>query len=264
MNAPPEYFKAGEKFRTAKTNEERIVALEEMIRVLPKHKGCENQLAQLKAKLAKIRKESAKQKKGARKIGVGKEGEAQVCLIGFTNSGKSSLLTKLTNAKPEISWHPYTTTKPEIGMLDYKGIKIQLVEIPSTFDPEYMSTARSSDAIVLVVRGKKEESRLKSLLDNSYVRVKSISVNPFAEPSEEIKEKIWKMLDFVIVYTKRNKSVSPMALKTGSTVKSFAERIHKDFVKNFLFARLWRKGIVKQVGQGYVLQNGDILELHMK
>ena len=180
VNAPAEYFKAEEKFRSAKIREEKILALEEMIRLLPRHHGSENLFAQLKSRLAKLKKEA--EKKGARKIGISKEGEAQVCLLGLTNSGKSSLLARLTNAKPVISEHPYTTLKPEVGMLDYSGIKIQLIEIPSTFDSEYLSMAKGSELLVLITRKENEKKQMKknktcencSLSIESFVKAESI------------------------------------------------------------------------------------------
>ncbi len=90
VNAPFEYYRAEEKFKSAKTKEEKIAALEEMVRMMPRHHGSENALAQLKSRLAKLRKEG--ERKGSKKTGIKKEGEAQVCLIGFANSGKSWLL----------------------------------------------------------------------------------------------------------------------------------------------------------------------------
>ncbi len=264
VNAPAEYFKADEKFQSAKSKEEKIAALEEMIRLLPKHHGSENAHAQLKARLAKLKKEGTK--KGAHKVGIQKEGEAQVCLLGFTNSGKSTLLTKLTDARPAIAEYPYTTKKPEIGMMDYKGVKVQLVEIPSTFNAEYMSIARSAEAVVLVIRNEHEKKQLIELLKDSFVRTKSIVVNPWEENANYIKEKIWQSLGLIVVYTR--KTETPMALPVGSTIKDFANKIHKDFVQNFRFARLWRtegsKKRMMQAGLDYVLRDNDIVELHAR
>jgi ribosome-interacting GTPase 1 len=269
VNAPAEYFAAEKRYQEAKSREEKIAALEEMIRLIPKHHGSEAALAQLKARLAKLKKETTA-KKGAAKKGVAKEGEAQVCIVGLTNSGKSTLIAALTESMPEISKHPYTTTKPVVGMADYNGVKIQLVEIPSTFDPEYISIVKSADAVVVVARNRQELNEARSILEKYYVRTKSVDVNPWEESAEAIKEKIWQLLDLIIVFTKRTfqksstKTVTPMALPRGSTVRDFARRIHKDFIANFRFARLLRAGMVKQVGLDYVLQNGDVVEIHAK
>jgi len=265
VNAPFEYYKAEEKFKSAKSKEEKIAALEEMVRLMPRHHGSESAMAQLKSRLAKLRKEG--ERKGGRKTGVKKEGEAQVCLIGFTNSGKSWLLSKLTSAKPDVSAHPFTTTKPEIGMMDYRGIKIQLVEIPATFDPAYMSIARTAEAILLVVRDDNERIGLEEMLREHFVRTQLVIANPLKERPEIIKEKTWSALDLIVVYTKsRSKPPQPMALPKRATIRQFAERVHKDFVRDFRFARVERdekgKKRIAQAGLNYILQDGDIVEIH--
>src|SRR5438876_8975714 len=113
INAGVEYFVAQKKYLEAKTREQKIVALEEMIRTAPHHKGSENLRAQLTRKLKRLKE--AKESKASRKeLSIPKEGDAQVCILGLTQSGKSSLLAKLTNARPEISSHPFTTQRPEI------------------------------------------------------------------------------------------------------------------------------------------------------
>ncbi|MBI4018169.1 MAG: TGS domain-containing protein [Candidatus Aenigmarchaeota archaeon] len=262
VNAPAEYFAAENRFQSAKSREERIAALEEMIRLLPKHHGSEQMHAQLKSKLAKLKKEAPAGRKGARKAGIAKEGEAQVCLIGLTNSGKSALIAALTQARPQVSHHPYTTTRPEVGMLDYRGVKIQLVEIPATFEPEYLSMVRSSDAVAVVARNPEELKQTEKILADNFVRIKSVAVNPWKESAAEIKERIWRLLGFIITYSK--KTGTPMALPRGATVRDFAERIHKDFVRNFRFARLLRSGMAKQVGLDYVLEDGDVVDIHTK
>ena len=268
VNAPVEYYKAEEKFKSAKNREEKIAALEEMIRLLPKHHGSENAHAQLKSRLAKLRKEG--EKKGAKKSGIRKEGDAQVCIVGFTNSGKSWLLSKLTSAKPEISSHPFTTTQPEVGMMDYSGIKVQLVEIPATFDAIYMSIARTCDAILLVVRDDNERVSLEEKLRDSFIRGQIVVANPLKELPEIIKEKVWSVLDMIIVYTKAKgkKAAAPMALQKGATMMQFAEKVHKDFVKDFRYARIERnekgKKRIIQAGLNYRLCSGDIVEIHTK
>ncbi len=259
VNAPREYFLAEERFQNAKTKEEKIAALEEMLRLMPRHHGSENALAQLKARLAKMKKES--EKKGARHVGVKKEGEAQVCIVGLANSGKSTLLAKLTDARPKISVTPYTTTRPEVGMMDYKGIKVQLVEIPSTFDPEYMSIARNADAILIAANNQKEEAIVEGVLKNNFVHARTMTAKA-SEDKERLKEKIWSSLSLMVVYTK--KTATPMALPNGADVKDFASRIHKDFIKNFRFARISRGGRIIQAGLNYPLQDEDVVGLYLK
>ena len=162
INATPEFFKAQRKYLEAKTREGKIAALEEMLREAPSHKGAEVMRMQLKQKLSKLRQQ--KKSKSSRKVLITKEGDAQVCILGLTQSGKSTLLSKLTNAKPEISSHPFTTTKPEIGTFDYEGVKIQMVEIPSSLKPVFLSIAQSSNGLVLIYNNSEELRELKSIL----------------------------------------------------------------------------------------------------
>ncbi|MFQ6010292.1 MAG: GTPase, partial [Candidatus Aenigmatarchaeota archaeon] len=111
-NVTIEFMKAKEKYQKARTREEKIAALEEMLSTIPKHKGTENMQAEIKSKLSKLRKMKAP-KVARHAFSLPKEGDAQVCIIGLTQSGKSTLLASLTNAKPKIAPRPYTTTKPK-------------------------------------------------------------------------------------------------------------------------------------------------------
>ncbi len=265
INATPEYFKAQEKFYNAKTKEEKIAALEEMIKTCPKHKGTENVLAQLKSKLAKLKKQE--EKKSARKsFAIKKEGDAQVCLIGLTSSGKSTLLNTLTNAKAKVSDVPYTTAEPEIGTLDYEGVKIQLIEIPSSFRREFMSIAQNSDGIVLVIKNKSDMNDLERVLHNFKLN-KPLCKISYDNNFGESKEKIWKMLGLMRIYTKeprKKPEQKPLVLKQGATVSDAVTRIHKDFLKYFRFARVWgsTKYAGEKVGLEHRLKDGDVLEVH--
>ena len=265
-NVTVEYIKAQGKYHNAKTKEEKIIALEDMIATLPKHKGTERLHAQLKSKLAKLRE--AKQSKAARRtIAIPKQGDAQVCIIGLTQSGKSTLLSKLTNAKPEISSHPYTTSKPQIGTCDYGGVKIQLIEIPSTFQSHFMSIAQSSDAILGVYKNEEEKEQIQNILSTFRIK-KSVVWIQRGESIDEIKEKIWKILGLIRIYCKevgKKPETKPMVLKKESTVEDAARNLHKDFLKYFRFARIWgsSKFPGEKVGLEYRLRDKDILEIHI-
>src|SRR3989304_10596401 len=110
-NQSPQYQKAQANFLAAQPNDEKLRWLDEMIRECPKHKSAESMLANLKTRRKKLLEKIESQKKSGRgggKQGIKKE-ELQAVLVGFTNSGKSSLLSTLTNSMPEISQFPYTT-----------------------------------------------------------------------------------------------------------------------------------------------------------
>ena len=54
-NLTPQYMSAEQRFKQASTHEEKITCLEEMLRVIPKHKGTDKLQADLKRRLSKLR-----------------------------------------------------------------------------------------------------------------------------------------------------------------------------------------------------------------
>lgn len=63
-----------------------------------------------------------------------KTGMTTVCIFGFPNVGKSTLLSKLTTAKPEIKPYAFTTKQLNVGYLQEAHRKIQIVDTPGTLD----------------------------------------------------------------------------------------------------------------------------------
>ena len=169
INAGYEYVNAEKVYLNAKTLDEKIVALEEMIRVSPKHKGSKNLLAELRTRLKKLTEKKEKSKKVGKSTfkSIKKEGY-QVALVGLPNSGKSSLLAKLTNARPKISELPFTTKSPELGTMDYNGAKAQIVDLPSIGSESFdIGTVNTADCLVLVVQKLEDKEKIEPLLGKS-------------------------------------------------------------------------------------------------
>jgi len=288
INAGPEYFLAEKKYLEARTKEEKIEALKEMIRTIPKHKGTEKQLALLKKRLAKLKSQKSIKAKSKPKFSIRKLGAAQVCIIGLTNSGKSSLLKALTGKDVEIADYPYTTKEANVGMMTFGDVQIQLIEIPSTFALESMSILHTCDGIVALLDAKNPDEQRKELtriikernlsdkkilfvVNKSDLNIESNYLKVSAKEKiglEELKEKIWYNLDLIRVYTKspgKPKKIPPITLPRGSTVRDVASIVHKDFIKDFKFARIFNNtkfsGI--HVGLDYKLNDLDIIEIHI-
>jgi small GTP-binding protein len=121
-NLPPQYFDAEKNFREAKDPMEKIAALEEMLAIMPKHKGTDHLRAELRTRIAKLNQLAAK-KSGARRA-------AQVAVIGLPNAGKSQLIDTVTNASPPVAEYPFTTHSATPGMMEYENIKIQMIDTP--------------------------------------------------------------------------------------------------------------------------------------
>jgi uncharacterized protein len=278
-NVTFEYENAEKEYLHASTFSEKINCLKKMLTAVPKHKGTENLRNDIKRRISKykslVEREKKISKSGGRSESIKKEGAARIVLIGFTNSGKSTLLSKITNAKPLVAEYKFTTKKPKIGTLDYDGIILQVIEIPAITvnyldkekGPAYMGIVRDSDLIVIVNRTKTEVDLIKKELIDAGIKFKGILLN---SKDEKAKEKIWKKLGLVYVYTKspgKEKEYPPIALRKGSNVKSLANKVHRDFIKKFDYARVWGKGAKfdgQRVGLNHILKEKDIVELHLK
>jgi ribosome-interacting GTPase 1 len=157
-NLPPQYFETEKKLKTAKTPQEKIAILEELLSIVPKHKGTEKLQALLKTKISKLKSVAQKKASTARRSPiymVEKSGAGQVVLLGPPNSGKSRLVKSLTNANPEIGDYPFTTHLAYPAMMKYENIQIQLVDTPPiTLD--YMETwlpelIKGADGVLLIL-----------------------------------------------------------------------------------------------------------------
>jgi ribosome-interacting GTPase 1 len=324
-NLPPNYFEAEKRYREAKEPSEKVEALEEMLTIMPKHKGTDKLRADLRRKISKFKNQSQK-KKGASKrdsaYSIDREGAAQVIVVGPPNSGKSSLISVLTNAKPEVTSFPHSTWKPTPGMVPYENIQFQLVDTPPLtadyLEPLLGDLIRRGDIVVILIDIRngplKQFDDTFSLLQDlrifpdafpvpqdlkkpPFIKKMLVLVNKLDtltdEEDYEIFLELWetnlpclgistqtgKNLDnfvqliydlsnIIRVFTKapgkKHDSDHPFVLPKESTLEDLASKIHKDFVTNLKFARVWGKEVFdgQMVQRDHVLQDGDVVEIH--
>jgi hypothetical protein len=296
-NVSPEYMYAEKKYLSSKTDEERLLALEEMLKTMPQHKSAEAMRANLRTRYKKLKEklESKKQaRKSSSKPGIKKE-ELQACLIGFANSGKSSILASLTNAHPEISPVQFTTKKEMLGTLDYKGIKIQIVDMPA-LDSELFSQGitNTADILLIVITNPRELEQILPFLEkstgnkiiilnkidllneqekrkfSSFLQSKRYNFIIFSSISlenlEELKEKIFLGFNKIRIYTKqphKQPDSEPVIMPQNSTVKDVAEKIFHGLSEKVREARVTgpsSKFSNQKVGLEHVLKDKDIIE----
>lgn len=324
-NVTPQYRRAEEAFKNATTTEEKIARLEDMIAILPKHKGTDHLFGDLKKRLAKLRKQAESGAKKARSgpiLGFDREGAAQIILVGAPNSGKSSILDTLTKAKPDVADYPFTTHHPRPGMIPHEDIQIQLVDTPpvtgDAMPMHVMSLVQGSNAVILVADLSSDllledvETVLNAFTSRGVDFVRKLPAEPeigrrslralvFAtkrdapaadERLELLREMIgesleivpvslrdpecvaglpgflFRFLDIIRVYSKtpgkKPELERPFTLFGGQTVEDVCALVHKDFVANLNFARLWRdKPNPITVSRDEEVLDGDILELHV-
>jgi ribosome-interacting GTPase 1 len=314
-NLPPIYHTLEKQLREAKDPQVKLEVLEEMLAIMPKHKGTDKLQADLRRRISKLRSGSAPSKaarRGAWVYRVERQGAGQVLLVGPANAGKSQLLAILTNAHPEVAPYPHTTTKPLPGMMLHENVQIQLVDTPPLVEgaQEWLgSMVRRATLVVLVLDGASPElldqmEKCSHLLAwagadplGGSLRQCIVAINKMDDPVsaenlsllnewsqgkvrlwpvsakekrglEPLREAVYGALDVLRVYTKtphHEPSLDePVAVPRGSTVEVVAETIHKDLAKDLLFARIWgsAKFPGQQVPKDYVVEDGDIVELH--
>jgi len=144
---------------------EKIREIEEEIKRTQYNKATEFHIGQLKAKLAKYKRELiAPSRAGAGKrsggFDVKKSGDATVAIIGLPSVGKSTLLTKITNAQSKAAAYAFTTLKCIPGLLEYNKAKIQILDLPGIIEGakdgkgrgrEIISVARSADLLLIML-----------------------------------------------------------------------------------------------------------------
>ena len=197
------------------------------------------------------------------------------------------MLNFITGVGTTVAPYPFSTKKPVVGMMDYFGGKVQLVELPAIVEgssdgkadgPQVLSIARNSDAIILVASDKNQEKVLVEELNKSGICLnkkqekkelkKSFTINAFEEQDlEKLREEIFSLLDKILIYTKKPGSKAdydmPFGLPLHSTTKDVARHLHKDFEKKLKFARVWgsTKFEGQRVSKDYELKNKDIVEI---
>ncbi len=321
-NLPPQYFEAEKTFRLAKTPQEKIVALEEMLAIMPKHKGTDHLRAELRARIAKLAQASGKKATLHRaSMVIEKEGAAQVVVIGLPNAGKSQLVSSITKASPTVADYPFTTHTATPGMMEFENIQIQLIDTPP-LAPQSIEfwlppVIRRADALLVLVdladaplsqmeaiTAELEKMRIgigvdktegesiliykkaliagnkidlaqarqnyPALLDRYKDQLPVIAISARAGTGlEELKLKIYQVLDIVRVYTQipgqKADLSDPIILSRGSTLEDAAASVHKDFRARLKYARVWGSGKHDgvMVKRDHILQDGDIVELHV-
>jgi len=160
-NLPPQYYELEREYKAERDPREKLRLAQELLTMMPKHKGTDKLQADIKSKIAKLKLQidGTQKKHGARTVEtydhIDREGAAQIILIGPPNSGKSTIVDALTKAKPLIGDYPYTTRIPLTGMTEYESVQLQLIDTPPIAD-DYMekflyNLVREADLVVVVV-----------------------------------------------------------------------------------------------------------------
>ena len=333
-NLTPAYKTAEAQYRLAREPSDKLDALKEMLRSIPKHKGTEHLQSDIKAKIKELREELAGPSRGGARTGpatvVRTEGAGQIALIGPPNTGKSTLHSMSTGSHTQIGDYPFTTQYPIPGMMSVRDIAIQLVDLPpiaAEHPVSWISSAlRSADGCLLVVDLSVPGCVERVVEVCDHLRERNVQLTPrwpsdgeeldehdvftkvlptllvaakadkdpdvdgdlaileeLAEVSfpclavsaethqglDELGEWLFEHLGVVRVYTKipgKDSDINrPYTVRHGATVLEVARLVHNEIAQEFKFARLWGAADfdAQQVGRDHVVEDGDILEIHV-
>ncbi len=284
-NASIAYALAQEEYFKASTPAERLAALKKMISTAPKHKSAEKLNAQLKRRLADLKKDIEKEKKAGKgkSFAIRKEGAATVVFLGTENSGKTRVFSQMTNSEYK-SENLYSV---QMKMIPYENVWLQGIDLPAIHTGfaespqagQIFGIVRMADMILLVVRTESERNIVEAELRKARVVLGSekkhdleITKLPFVEfgllkeTNKDALKNIWNTLGKIRVQTKTRGVVAgkPLVLKSRATVRDLAESIHKDFVRKFRHAKIWGPSARfdgQQVGLNHRLKDTDVVEL---
>lgn len=340
-NLTPEFLAARERYYRASTPQERLKALQEMLRTIPKHKGTDKMQADIKRRISRLKDDLQQQARSGKSQPfwiIDRQGAGRLVLVGPANVGKSAFMRATTNATPEVAPYPYTTQQPLPGMVPYQNVQFQLIDMPP-FVPGHpgwmLEVIRTAD-IIMIMQDlgdddilEKTDSTLGLLLDaglnlvppglraadhpadleiaddelfqDPNLRKAIIVANKLdADGAEErllmlqelcasrnielplhaisaqeniniaeLKADIFEYLDIVRIYTKapgqKPDFSEPTVVPRGTTIIEAAGLIHKDFVEQLKYARVWGKKTFdgQRVPSDYILEDEDIVEFHI-
>ena len=300
INAHPEYFEAEKRYLASHDIDEKIEFLEEMIRLAPKHKSSEKFVAELKTRLRKLREKAEVRKKTGKTTSIGiKKQDMQAVIIGRTNTGKSSLLSVLTNTFQKTAEYDFTTKTPQLAMMNFGDTQVQVIENPAIESDYYdKGLTNTTDIVLILINSIKEIGEIMPLLNKTagksiiifnkidlleehekrkifaYLSSKKYNFVMIStrtqEGINELKERIFQSFGRIRVYTKepgKEPSKRPYILEPGSNIKRVAEKILKGFSEKIKETRLWgpsSKFPGQIVGLKHVLKDKDIVEFKTK
>jgi GTP-binding protein len=157
---------------------------------------------------------------------------ADIGIIGMPNSGKSSLLSKLTAAKPKIANYPFTTINPNLGVTTYDDKEITLADIPGIIEGAH-------EGVGLGDKFLRHIERCKSLLHLIDITDENLLENYFKVRKElaRYSKKLVKKNEIIVF----NKIDISEETETNEKISIFKKKLNK---KIYTISALKKKGLV--------------------
>jgi GTP-binding protein len=167
---------------------------------------------------------------------------ADIGIVGMPNSGKSSLLSALTSARPKIANYPFTTINPNLGVSTYDNKEVTFADIPGLIEGAHEGTGLGDKFLRHIERCKNILHLIDITNENLFENYSKIRKELFKYSNKLTKKKE------IIVFNKID-MISNNEIKKKMEI--FKKKINK---KTFLISALKRKGIdvIKKIMVGHV------------
>lgn len=169
-----EFAKLRSRLGSTGTMDERVELLRQLVALNPRDPKNRGFSAKYRAELAKLQRHKSMSRKHAPQTGYSAiHYSRQVAVVGETNTGKSTLLARLTGATCTISDKPFTTFKPEVGTALCNDVPVQVVEVPAVFpgdsDPDKFRFLRNTDVLCICVRKGAQAQAIVDMLEDALI-----------------------------------------------------------------------------------------------
>ena len=170
---------------------------------------------------------------------------ADVGLIGLPNAGKSTLISKLTNATPKIANYQFTTLVPILGSFDYNDQKIIIADIPGLIEDASEGVGLGHEFLKHIERCKILLHVVSLSLDDNEDIIASVNIifNELKKYNLDLIKKkiiiIANKLDLEIENYQLNKlretfsnyEIIPISCATGEGIENLKEIIYNEYLK---------------------------------
>jgi len=116
----------------------------------------------------------------------------------------------------------------------------------------------------------KDEEDYQVFLELSEIKIPCIGISVRKGRNlPALAEKIYGLFEIIRVFTrapgKAHDPSAPFVLPRDSKLEDLAEKVHKDFKEKLKYARVWGRAVYEgqMVQRDYILQDGDVVELHI-
>lgn len=148
---------------------------------------------------------------------------ADVGLVGFPNAGKSTLISKISSAKPKIANYPFTTLKPNLGIVQYKDMQtFTVADIPGIIEGAHLGKGLGHEFLRHIERTK----LLLMIIDVSTVSIK-----------KDYKILISELNNYSTILSKKDKiiGISKIDLITNKELQKIKSNLKNVFKEEIIY-----------------------------